>query len=167
MSKSADSPARAVPVDAPALRARVAPVDGPALRAAIEEHGHVLLYDGVCGLCNGFVQFVLRNDRDGTMRFATLQGPWGAQAAGLVPEMARIDSIVLLSRGGASIRSTAALEVARYLGGVWTMALAGYLVPRAWRDAFYDWVARRRYGWFGRLDACPLPSPEHRARFLD
>ena len=139
----------------------------PALRAMIEEHGLVLLYDAVCGLCNGFVRFVLRHDQQGTMRFATLQGAWGMEAARVVPNMARADSIVLLSRDGALIRSTAALEVARYLGGVWTAALIGYLVPRAWRDTIYDWVARHRYRWFGTLDACPLPSPETRARFLD
>ena len=146
---------------------RLQPEQRPALRALIEEHGLVLLYDGVCGLCNGFVQFILRHDRHGTLRFATLQGTWGAEAARVVPNMAQVDSVVLLSRDGASIRSTVALEVARYLGGVWTVALVGYLVPRVWRDAIYDWVARRRYRWFGKLDACQLPLPEHRVRFLD
>ena len=137
------------------------------LRQAIDAHGYVLLYDGVCGLCNRFVQWVLQHDRHGTLRFATLQGPLGQEAVRALPELAEVDSVVLLYRDGAWVRSTAALEVARYVGGVWTLALAGYLVPRAWRDAAYDWMARRRYRMFGRFDACPIPSPETRQRFLD
>jgi predicted DCC family thiol-disulfide oxidoreductase YuxK len=101
------------------------------------------------------------------MRFATLQGEIGQQAIRSIPELATVDSFVLLHRGGAWVRSTAALELARYLGGVWTLALAGYLLPRPLRDAIYDAVARRRYRWFGKLDACPLPTAETRARFLD
>lgn len=127
----------------------------------------MLLYDGVCGLCNGFVQWVLKHDRAGSLRFATLQGVLGQEAVRTFPALQGIDSVVLLSRDGALVKSTAVIEVARYLGGVWYLLLAGYLLPRGLRDALYDQVARRRYGWFGKLDACPLPSPETRQRFLD
>ncbi|MGQ0650543.1 MAG: thiol-disulfide oxidoreductase DCC family protein [Gemmatimonadaceae bacterium] len=137
------------------------------LRALLDQHGYIVLYDGVCGLCNRFVQFVLRHDRHRTMRFATLQGALGQEAVRAIPELAKVDSIVLLHRNGAFVRSTAALEVARYLGGVWLLALVGYVVPRAVRDAMYDAIARRRYRMFGRYDACPMPTPETRARFLD
>ncbi len=133
----------------------------------LEAHGYVLLYDGVCGLCNGFVQWVIKHDRIGTMRFATLQGPYGVEAMKSLPALAGVDSVVLLSRDGALVKSTAALEVARYLGGVRSLLLAGYVLPRGLRDALYDAVARRRYGWFGRLDACPVPPHEVMERFLD
>lgn len=138
-----------------------------ALAGAIEAHGYVLLYDGVCGLCNRVVRWILRFDRGGPMRFATLEGDLGNEARRLIPELDGVDSLVLLSRAGAQVRSTAALEVARYLGGPWSLALLAYAVPRPWRDRLYDWVARRRYRVFGRLEACPLPAPEVRERFLD
>jgi predicted DCC family thiol-disulfide oxidoreductase YuxK len=127
----------------------------------------VLLYDGVCALCNRFVRWIVRHDRHGTMRFATLQGDLGQEAIRLMPQLATVDSVVLLYRDGAFVRSTAVLEVARYLGGIWLFALAGYLVPRIVRDALYDAVARRRYRLFGRHESCPVPPPEMHARFLE
>lgn len=136
------------------------------IRALVEQHGYVVLYDGVCGLCNGFVQWVLKRDDGGTLKFATLQGDVGEAARASIPELANVDSIVVLHKGGAWIRSTAALEVARYIGGGWSLAAAAYIVPRFIRDAVYDFVARNRYGWFGKYDACPLPTPEQRGRFL-
>lgn len=137
------------------------------LAEILAQHGYILLYDGVCGLCNRIVHFVLKRDGIGAMRFATLQGELGHAALRQLPEIAGVDSVVLLHREGAWVRSTAALEVARYLGGPWTALLAGYALPRAMRDKLYDFAARRRYKWFGRYDACPIPSAEQRARFLD
>lgn len=137
------------------------------LAELLAQHGYILLYDGVCGLCNGFVQFVLKRDKLGAMHFATLQGELGQAALRQLPEIADVDSVVLLHRDGAWVRSTAALEVARYLGGPWSATLAAYALPRLLRDWLYDFVARRRYGWFGRFDACPIPSAETLARFLD
>lgn len=137
------------------------------LRRAIDAHGYVLLYDGVCGLCNRFVQFILKRDPEGAMRFATLQGPIGDEARRLLPQLAAVDSVVLLYKDGAWVRSTAALQVARYLGGVWNLAAIAYLVPRPLRDWVYDRVAATRYRIFGKLDACPLPAPGTRRRFLD
>lgn len=136
------------------------------LRALVAQHGMIVLYDGVCGLCNGFVQWVLKRDDGGPLRFATLQGEIGEAARRAIPELATIDSIVVLHKDGAWIKSTAALEVTRYVGGGWALSSAGYIVPRFIRDAVYDFVARNRYGWFGKYDACPLPSPEQRQRFL-
>ncbi|MCC6318795.1 MAG: DUF393 domain-containing protein [Gemmatimonadaceae bacterium] len=144
-----------------------APHDKVDLRALIDTHGYVVLYDGVCGLCNGFVQWVLARDPSGTMRFATLQGPIGDAARRALPQIADVDSVVVLYKDGAWVKSTAALEVARYVGGAWAIAVAAYVIPRVVRDAVYDAIARRRYGWFGRYDSCPIPTPEQRARFLD
>jgi predicted DCC family thiol-disulfide oxidoreductase YuxK len=137
------------------------------LRAAVETHGHVLLYDGVCGLCNGFVQWVVKHDQHGSLRFATLQGEFGQEARARFPALADVDSVILVGPEGAMVRSTAVLEVARYLGGWPSLLLAGYLLPRIVRDGLYRWVARQRYGWFGRLEACPVPDAGTRERFLD
>lgn len=133
----------------------------------------VVLYDGVCGLCDQFVQFVLRRDAGDRFRFAPLQGPTAAAVLrrhGGSPET--LDTIYLVTDLGGpgerlAARSTAVLEVLRGLGGGW--ALAGLLlaVPRVVRDAVYRAVARRRLRWFGRLDACPVPRPEWRRRFLE
>lgn len=137
------------------------------LAALLAQHGYILLYDGVCGLCNRFVQFVLRRDTIGSMRFATLQGELGKAALRQLPEIADVDSVILLHREGAWVRSTAALEVARYLGGRWSATLAAYAVPRILRDWVYDLIAKRRYRWFGKHDSCPVPPPEVKERFLD
>lgn len=99
------------------------------------------------------------------MRFAPLDSTLGKQALARLPDLAGVDSMVLLHRGGAWIKSTAALEIARYVGGFWGMGVLGYLVPRALRDWVYDQVAKRRTAMFGRLDSCMLPSPGERERF--
>ncbi|MEP7346631.1 MAG: DCC1-like thiol-disulfide oxidoreductase family protein [Gemmatimonadaceae bacterium] len=127
----------------------------------------ILLYDGVCGLCDGFVQFVLRHDKHGTLKFATLQGKYGEAARSAAPELAKIDSLVLLTPSGAYVRSTAALEVLRYIGGIWATTLVLYGLPRALRDWGYDQIAARRYRMFGKYDSCPIPDASVRARFLD
>lgn len=137
------------------------------LAELVSQHGYVLLYDGVCVFCNRLVQFILRHDKAGAMRFASLQGEVGQAAARVLPTIAGVDSVVLLHREGAWVRSTAALEAMRYVGGIWSLALAGYLLPRFMRDGLYDWFARRRYRWFGKYDACPLPSAEEKSRFAD
>jgi predicted DCC family thiol-disulfide oxidoreductase YuxK len=131
----------------------------------------VLLYDGVCGFCNRTVQTVIGSDRNGTLRFAALQGDFGQAVLARYPELKEVDSVMLVKTGtdGAErvlIRSTAALEVARYLGGFWSLLLAGYVVPTPIRDFFYDLFAKYRYALFGKFETCMLPPPEIRARFL-
>jgi predicted DCC family thiol-disulfide oxidoreductase YuxK len=135
----------------------------------------VLLYDGTCGFCAASVQFVLRHERRRTtLRFATLEGPLGEAARRAHPGLAGVDSMVWVEpeRGRVLVRSEAALAVAAYLGGPWrVLAAVGRLVPRGLRDAVYDLVARHRYRIAGRVggegDACPVPTPEQRGRFLD
>ena len=135
--------------------------------------GPVLLYDGLCGFCDGTVQFILRHDRRGTLRFATLQGDFARGVIDRHPELEGVDSLVLVERDPGSgtekvhVRSAGALRVARYLGGAWHLARATAIVPRFIRDAAYDGFARIRYRVFGRYDSCPIPSPEQRARFID
>ena len=132
----------------------------------------LLLYDGTCGFCNRTIQTVLRFDQQQTMRFAALQSRLAQTILARHTELQGIDSLILIEFCGSPkeqifIRSTAALRVARYLGGLWNLLLLGYLVPRPVRDYCYDQFARRRYRWFGKSDRCMLPSPEERARFID
>ena len=130
--------------------------------------GPLLLYDGVCALCNGAVTFVLKRDTSRAVRFAPLQGETAAGLLAGRPELAGIDSMIWIEPSGrAFTRSAAALAIARHVGGGWTMlaSLAG-IIPTVLRDALYDVVARTRYRIFGRYDACPVPQAEHRSRFL-
>jgi predicted DCC family thiol-disulfide oxidoreductase YuxK len=131
----------------------------------------VLLYDGLCGLCNGFVNFILRHDADGALRFAPLQGDFAAGVMARHPQLAGVDSLVLVEIDDAgnesvSVRSEAALRVAARLGGGWRAARVLRLLPRPLRDFGYDLVARVRYRLFGRHESCPIPPPEVRARFI-
>lgn len=133
----------------------------------------LLLYDGVCGFCDKFVRSLLRADRNKVLRFAPLQGPTAApvlQRHGLAGDPVRTVILVFDAGGPAEkilLRSDAALRAYGLLGG-WRKA-AGVLLalpPRALRDAVYDFIARRRYRWFGKFNACPIPPPEWRERFL-
>ncbi len=128
----------------------------------------ILLFDGVCNLCQGSVRFVLERDRAGLFQFASLQSPKGKdllEQHGLPTD--ELSHMVLIEEGRAYIRSTAVLRTARRLSGLWPLLYAFILVPRFLRDPLYDWVASNRYRWFGRQDACMIPTPELRSRFLD
>jgi predicted DCC family thiol-disulfide oxidoreductase YuxK len=132
----------------------------------------IVLFDGVCNLCDHTVQFLLDRDPEGRFVFASLQSAEGKRvlaAAGHAPlhEGADPDSIVLVEGGKAYERSTAALRIARRLGFPWK-ALAVFLVfPALLRDLVYNLIAKNRYRWFGRHDSCRVPTPESRARFLE
>lgn len=134
---------------------------------------HLVLYDGVCGLCDHFVQFLLRIDRHDRLRFAALQGPIGAA---ILEKAGRSGSglstvIVVADHGTATERllerSDAALFAIASAGGLYRAASVCRVAPRFLRDRVYDLVARWRYRVFGRFDACPIPRPETRAKFLD
>ena len=134
----------------------------------------ILLYDGLCGLCNRAVQFVLKRDRRDAFRFAALQSGFAANLLrqhGLTSES--LDTMYLvLNHGGPSevilSRSQAALAVMCRLGGIWRgIAALGAAFPRFFRNFAYNRIARNRYRIFGKYDACPLPTPAQRAKFLD
>jgi len=131
----------------------------------------VLLYDGLCGFCDRTVQFILARDPGGSMHFAPLQGEYARQVLSEHPSLRDVDSLILVEAVAephlALVRSDAVLAIADYLGWPWRAAAAFRIVPRALRDWAYDLFARHRHRLFGRYDACPLPSPEVRARFLD
>jgi predicted DCC family thiol-disulfide oxidoreductase YuxK len=132
-----------------------------------------VLYDGVCGLCNRLLQFLLAHDRQGVFCFASLQGPtartlvarWGRNPDELTSFYVCADYRTPDARLFA--RSDAALFVARQLGWPWKAFAAAGVVPKVLRDAAYDVVARTRYRVFGRYDQCLLPQPEFRGRFVE
>jgi predicted DCC family thiol-disulfide oxidoreductase YuxK len=127
-----------------------------------------VLFDAVCNLCNGSVLFVIDRDPSRHFRFAALQSEAGAR---LLREHAHggadLSSVVLVEDGRLYTRSTAALRIARRLAWPWRLLSALIVVPRPLRDAVYDLVARNRYRWFGRGEACRIPTPELRGRFLE
>jgi predicted DCC family thiol-disulfide oxidoreductase YuxK len=127
----------------------------------------VLLFDGVCNLCNSSVQFIIERDPNARFRFASLQSEKGqALLSRFENRPADLSSVVLVQDGQLYTRSEAALRVARQLGGGWSLLYAFIVVPCPIRDAVYDWIARNRYRWFGKKDACMIPSPELKSRFL-
>jgi predicted DCC family thiol-disulfide oxidoreductase YuxK len=129
-----------------------------------------ILFDGVCALCNGFVRFVAARDPARRFAFAAIQSDAGRallSAYGVAAAPGDPSSIVVIAEGRARRQSDAVLYVAGKLRGVVRLAAVFRVVPAAIRDAVYALVARYRYRWFGRLDACPLPTPELRDRFRD
>jgi predicted DCC family thiol-disulfide oxidoreductase YuxK len=131
----------------------------------------VLLYDGVCGLCNRLVQFVLRHDTAACFRFASLQSDYAArilQLHGL--DLQDLDTVYVVESPGdrPKARSDAMISILLTLGGFWSaVATALRIFPRSFRDCGYSRVARHRYRIFGKYESCPLPDKKYRERFLD
>ncbi|AWB26455.1 thiol-disulfide oxidoreductase DCC family protein [Halococcoides cellulosivorans] len=135
---------------------------------ALPDDHPVVLFDGVCNLCNAVVQFILPRDPEGVFRFASLQSAVGqsvSEAYELPTEA--FDSVVLVEDGDCYTRSDAALRILRRLGGVYRLLSYARVVPRPIRDAVYDLVATYRYRVFGRREACARPPEDAESRFLD
>ena len=144
------------------------------LRAVANSSSKVtVLYDGVCGLCNRFNQFILKRDRNDRFRFASLQGDLASSLLRRHGKDPRdLDTVyVVVDYNHPTERllaqSDAILHVLRNLDGLWKLGAAGRLVPRVLRDAVYKVVARNRYRVFGKYESCMLPDPKHREKFLD
>jgi predicted DCC family thiol-disulfide oxidoreductase YuxK len=131
-------------------------------------NGPILLFDGVCNLCNSSVQFVIAHDPKAIVRFASLQSDVAKTKMREV-DMAEgyLDSIILLVEDKMYVKSSAALRVCKYLSGLWPVLQCLLIIPRPIRDYFYDVIARNRYRWFGRQETCWVPTIDLRARFLD
>lgn len=128
----------------------------------------IILFDGVCNLCNNSVQFIIKRDKKDLFRYAALQSEVGQQ---LVQERgidtSKVDSIILIDPGVAYFtKSDAALEISKSFGGLWGLLSVFSWVPTSIRNALYDLVARNRYKWFGKKEACMVPTPELKAKFL-
>lgn len=132
------------------------------------EDKKIILFDGVCNLCNGAVQYIIKRDKKDIFRYAALQSEIGEQ---LIKERAidtsKVDSIILIElRVAYFTKSDAALHIAKEFGGLWKALIIFTWIPKTFRDAIYDVVAKNRYKWFGRKDACMIPTPELQAKFL-
>lgn len=128
----------------------------------------IIVFDGLCNLCTASVQFILRHERMPHFKFTPMQSKAGGAllaANGLAPD--DVDTFVLIEDGRPYLRSDAAIRVARHLSAPWSLATALAIIPRPIRDWAYRIIARNRYQWFGRREACMVPSPEVRARFLE
>lgn len=127
----------------------------------------IILFDGVCNFCNGSVNFIIERDRKNYFKFAPLQSEIGQK---LLDENGidkiETDSVILIENGKAFTHSTAALKVTQKLDGAWSWLYAFIIIPKPIRDFFYKTFAKYRYKLFGKTDACMMPTPEIRARFL-
>lgn len=132
------------------------------------EHSVIMLVDGHCHLCNGITKFVIQRDRAARISFASLQSRAGQAllAEGGLP-LRDFDTFVLVQGGKYYTKSGAALRAMRHLGGLWPLLYVFMIVPAPIRNIVYDLIAGNRYRWFGKSEACLLPSAELRSRFLD
>ncbi|MGG4555239.1 thiol-disulfide oxidoreductase DCC family protein [Paenibacillus sp. FSL W8-0186] len=134
------------------------------------QHDNVVLFDGVCHLCQGAVKFIIRRDPERRFRFASLQSEagerilQGSRRPDISPD--RINTIVLYQNGVYYTRSSAALRIAKGLRYPWPLAFGFIIVPRFIRDAVYRIVAANRYRWFGKDETCLVPTKENKERFL-
>ncbi|MFY9242630.1 MAG: DCC1-like thiol-disulfide oxidoreductase family protein [Polaribacter sp.] len=129
----------------------------------------LILFDGVCNLCNNSVLQVIKFDKKDTFLFAALQSETGKKIIDhLKIDISKIDSIILYEPGVSyDIKSTAALKVMNNFGGVWFLSQIGFLFPESFRNLVYDYIAKNRYKWFGKKESCMLPTKELKAKFLD
>lgn len=136
-------------------------------QSSMEQLSHpIVFFDGVCGLCNSTVNWLMKlNRRKDVLRFAALQGQ---TAKALLPEerIKDLDSMAFLIDGAVHIKSTGILKSAQALGGIYKLARIALIIPSPLRDKAYDWIASNRYKWFGKHDACRIPTPEERGYFL-
>jgi predicted DCC family thiol-disulfide oxidoreductase YuxK len=121
----------------------------------------VILFDGICNLCNSSVQFVITHNSKGNFKFAALQSSIGQLY------LHQLHSVILIKNGILFQKSSAALEIARDLDGLWPALYGLKIVPRILRDGVYMFVAKNRYTWFGKQDACMMPTPELKSRFIE
>jgi predicted DCC family thiol-disulfide oxidoreductase YuxK len=128
----------------------------------------IILFDGVCNLCNSSVQFVLKKDKQKKFLFASLQGKTGQEILRRFSLPANdFNSFVLAEGNKYYTRSTAVLRMLKLLGGGWKFFYGFIIVPGFIRDAIYNRIARNRYKWYGKKEECWIPTPELRERFLD
>ncbi|MGB3606999.1 MAG: DCC1-like thiol-disulfide oxidoreductase family protein [Psychroserpens sp.] len=129
----------------------------------------LILFDGVCNLCNASITYVIKHDKNNTFMFAPLQSEAGEQIiAKYNIDVEKTDSILLYSNdNGLSIKSTAALKIAKHLGVPINLMIVFFIIPTFIRDWVYDYIAKNRYKWYGKKEACMIPTPELKAKFLE
>ena len=126
----------------------------------------IVFFDGVCNLCQGSVLYLIKHDKKGVLKFASLQGNYAKDFVNET-EIQSMQSILFFDGKMLYKKSTAVLKLSRLLGGWYQLLLLGYILPRFFRDWLYNIVAKNRYRWFGKKDQCMLPSKGFENRFLD
>ncbi|MDX8045806.1 thiol-disulfide oxidoreductase DCC family protein [Gracilibacillus sp. S3-1-1] len=127
----------------------------------------VILFDGVCNLCSSSVQFIIKRDPTGTFQFASLQSEVAQQLLQERHISTHLDTIILIEGERVYTKSTAVLKIAGQLQGAYKLFAIFRIVPRPIRDVVYQFIAKKRYRWFGKQEQCMVPSPDIRQRFLD
>ncbi len=127
----------------------------------------IILFDGVCNLCNGAINFVIKRDKKEIFKFAALQSEVGKSLLlRYKVDPSTVDSIVLIDRKEYYLKSSAALRISKHLSGFYPILYGFLVLPRFIRDAIYDYIAKNRYRWFGKKESCMVPTPELQSRFL-
>ncbi len=129
---------------------------------------NVILFDGICNLCNAAINFIIDRDKNNHFKFASLQSDYGQEYLenNDLP-LGNFESMAFIKNGKTYIRSSAALEIARNMSGVWPIFYGFIIVPKFMRDLVYNFIANNRYKFFGKRDQCRVPTPELKNRFLD
>ncbi|EDM43100.1 hypothetical protein SCB49_12784 [unidentified eubacterium SCB49] len=128
---------------------------------------NIILFDGVCNLCNTSINFVIKHDKNDRFKFAALQEEPGISLLKQYDiDTSNTDSIILIENNKAYVKSTAALRVARKLSGAWPLLFGFIIIPTFIRNWVYDFVAKNRYKWYGKKDSCMIPTPALKSKFL-
>tara|TARA_R110002051_G_scaffold243722_3_gene303706 strand:+ start:6223 stop:6630 length:408 start_codon:yes stop_codon:yes gene_type:complete len=135
----------------------------------MELNKKIILFDGVCNLCNSSVQLVIKHDKKDEYRFAALQSDLGMKMTSERRiDTSEIDSIILIEPGNAYYtKSTAALKIGKSFGGLWSLLGVFEWIPEKIRNIVYDFIAKNRYKWYGKKDSCMIPTPELKSKFLE
>ncbi len=135
----------------------------------IPKNKKIILFDGICNLCNDVVLKVIKYDKKNIFLFSSLQSKIGKEITDhLGIEISKIDSIILYEPGVSyDIKSTAALKIIQDFKGIWSLTYILFLLPEGFRNLIYDYIAKNRYKWFGKKEKCMIPTPELKEKFLD
>lgn len=127
----------------------------------------VVLFDGVCNLCNSAVQWIIKHDPNAKVKFASLQSDKGKELIKRSSvSIGEMKSMVLIEKNKIYVKSTAVLKVCKYLKGIWKLGIMLLIIPRPIRDLVYEWIAKNRYKWFGKRNDCMIPTKQLKDRFL-
>ncbi|MWB93979.1 DUF393 domain-containing protein [Flavobacterium sp. GA093] len=136
--------------------------------AKTAENKKIILFDGVCNLCNSSVQFIIQHDKKDVFRFVAFQSELGKEICDYINvDSSKIDSIILYQPGVAYFyKSSAAIEISNELGGFFNLISILKILPEKFRNYIYDYIAKNRYKWYGKKESCMIPTPELKAKFL-
>ncbi len=137
------------------------------MKINLENQPYIVIFDGLCNLCNGAVQFIIRHDKNNRFVFASLQSEVAKKLLNEIQVPSSLDTIVLIKGHKHFEKSDAVLEIAKNLSGLWPLVYVFKIIPRFLRDVLYNWVAKNRYTWFGKRNSCLSPSPEFIDKFLE